>query len=125
MFKAEIKTKISAAKLAAQMRKEIQEADGVQAKFDSIVAKDTNEFVPMDTGMLAGSVLRASNFGDGELVYDEPYASRLYCGESFNFSRDMHPKATHHWFEKAKSIHLDKWGRMLARLLGGMWRRNG
>lgn len=125
MFKTEIKTKIPAAKLAAQMRSQFQEADGVQAKFDSIIAKDTNEFVPMDTGMLAESVLRASNFGDGKLVYDEPYASRLYYGESFNFSRDVHPKATHHWFEKAKGIHLDKWGRILARLLGGMWRRNG
>lgn len=123
MFKGEVKVRIDAKKLAAEFSKSLSKADGAQDMFSSLVAQDTNEFVPMDSGMLAGSVLRASDFKHGLLVYDMPYARRLYYGDTFNFSQDKHPKAGARWFETAKSRHLDKWGRYIARILSGVWRR--
>ena len=94
-----------------------------QAWLDKRVVQDCEPFVPMDTGMLAASARESSTFGSGMIVYNTPYARRLYYGETFSFSRDRHPKATHHWFEKAKSIFLESWGRGVAQILGGIWGR--
>ena len=90
-----------------------------QQWLDKRVVQDTDKFVPMDIGMLAGSPRRATEFGSGKVVYDTPYARRQYYGVNFNFSRDKHPNATHHWFEKAKSIFLKYWVSGVARVMGG------
>lgn len=83
------------------------------------VIQDSNEFVPMDTGLLASTVIGNSNIGRGLIVYATKYAKRLYYGVSFSFSKDKHPKATHHWFEKAKSIWLQTWIDGVRKIMGG------
>ena len=120
MFSGKAEVRISPDDLHRAIQAKVAEA---QRWLDERVAKDSDPFVPMDTGMLAGSVRESGIPGSGVIVYNTPYAHRLYCGESFNFSRDRHPKATHHWFEKAKSIFLESWGQGVAAIIGGAWRR--
>jgi hypothetical protein len=70
------------------------------------------QYVPMLTGDLYKSAFR-SPFEKGEIVYDTPYAKRIYYlpNETTNWTRDHHPQAMSHWgdFVKSKYInHLTK-----------------
>lgn len=137
MLKAKVKVRFTPQEVAQKFEKSLAGANGAQAMFANKVAMDTNPFVPMDTGMLATSVVRASNFEEGKIIYDEPYAKRLYEGVDLNFNsaydgsgkrkpkpgNPPHPQATHHWFEAAKSRFMDVWGEYAAKLMHGTWRR--
>jgi hypothetical protein len=101
-----------------------------QAWLDHAIIRETRPFVPKDQSVLMASVDSPTEYGpvksrigSGLLVWATPYARRLYYGITFNFARDKNPKATHHWFEKAKSIHLTAWGQGVAKILNGFWRR--
>ena len=87
--------------------------DGYYAKaqkwLDNEVLKDSDEYVPMDTGNLRNSGITGTTLGSGEVVYNAPYAKRMYYGTHFNFSKDKHPKACAQWFEKAKAVKKDAW----------------
>lgn len=50
----------------------------VQYAFSQQVAKTVDPYVPFDTGTLKNSVNQASNFKEGLLVYNTPYARRQY-----------------------------------------------
>lgn len=50
----------------------------VQLFVDTEIIKHCDPYVPFDTGMLKGSPLYASRIGYGEIVYDTPYARRMY-----------------------------------------------
>lgn len=89
-----------------------------QVWLDNEVLKDTDPFVPMDTGMLVKSGIRGTEIGSGLIKYDAPYARPLYYGSEFNFNITKHPKAQAFWFEGAKAVHKDKWIRGV-KLLGG------
>lgn len=78
-----------------------------QVLLDGMVVRDTSPFVPFQQGTLNATPL--SSIGTGLVVYRTPYASHLYYGTSFNFNRSFHPQATHHWFEKSKSMYKKKW----------------
>lgn len=52
-----------------------------------------NKFVPMQTGMLS-QTYETKPF---ELIYNQPYAKKMYYGDDLNFSREQHPLATSHW----------------------------
>ncbi|MDR2611378.1 MAG: minor capsid protein [Deltaproteobacteria bacterium] len=87
---------------------------------DTQVVRDTEPFVPMDTGALARSAaLPSVKRKVGEIRYQTPYARRCYYGEGFNFRRLHHPQATHHWLEKAKAIYMPRWARAVAAILRG------
>ena len=86
---------------------------------DYAVKRDTDPFVPMDTGMLARSVQTTSPSGSGEVVYNTPYAHRLYYGLSFAFKKVHHPLATAQWFEEAKAVHGKRWVAEVERILKG------
>ena len=90
-----------------------------QVMLDDAVKRDTDPFVPMDTGMLARSVQTASPSGSGVVVYDTPYAHRLYYGLDFNFKKIHHPLATAQWFEAAKSVNEKRWIAEVERILKG------
>lgn len=86
------------------------------------VAKDSDPFVPFranNGGTLARSVRPSIGTPDQFLVYNTPYARRMYYGTHFNFNRSKHPQATHHWSEKAKAVHKPKWMRGVAMIFGG------
>jgi len=57
-----------------------------------------HEFIPMDTGALAGSAdIFAESDNIGVIRYMQPYARFCYYGEKQIFSRDKHEKATAYW----------------------------
>lgn len=72
-----------------------------QAMFDHECARLMDPYVPFDTGTLKTSVVLASSFGSGQLVYDTPYARAQYY---------LHPQGS--------SIHDGKrgsyWGQRMA-----------
>ena len=90
-----------------------------QVMLDDAVKRDTDPYVPMDTGMLARSAQTASPSGSGAVVYDTPYAHRLYYGLDFNFRKTHHPLATAQWFEAAKSVNEKRWIAEVERILKG------
>ena len=50
----------------------------VQLFVDTEIIKHCDPYVPFDTGMLKDSPLYASRIGHGEIIYDTPYARRMY-----------------------------------------------
>lgn len=90
-----------------------------QKMLDNEVIKDTEPYVPMRTGMLARSGQIGSVLGSGKVVYNAPYARRLYYGAHFNFSKDAHPLASAHWFEKSKAVNQKKWLDTVERIITG------
>ena len=82
------------------------------------VAKDSNYFIPKDTGALESSVFTASNWKDGEVIWSTPYARRLYWNPAFNFSTDVNPNARGLWFEAAKTHFLSDWERTVQGVFG-------
>lgn len=82
--------------------------DGQKA-LDQQVVKDSNFYIPRDTGNLEGSGIRASIFGEGKVAWETPYAKRLYYNPQYNFSTDSNPQAQGLWFEAARSRFVSSW----------------
>lgn len=80
---------------------------GVNQKLNLFMAQECmrlmNPFVPMDTGALSQTVETKATNESGVVHYIVPYAHRQYNGTSFNFSKEKHALATHHW-DKAMLI---------------------
>lgn len=100
-------------KAIERKEKRMKEALGQQ------ILKDSNYFAPQDTGALISSSIVASDFQKLLLVWDSPYARRLYWNPQFNFSKDKNPNARGLWFEAAKSMYLSEWVRMAERVANG------
>lgn len=79
-----------------------------QAFVDSEVIRTSEPYVPFQTGMLARSATSGTQIGTGLVVYDAPYARRMYYG-NYNFNKNEHPQAGNQWFEKAKAVHGKEW----------------
>lgn len=80
-----------------------------QAALDEQVLKDSNYFCPEAEGTLQSSGVIATKLGSGEVIWDTPYAHRLYIHPEYNFSTDKNPNARGKWFESAKAAHLTEW----------------
>lgn len=70
-----------------------------QIFIDNEVLRRCDAMVPMDTGMLVGSGIRATEPGSGEVVYSTVYARRWYYIPA-NFSGA--PMRGNYWFERMK-----------------------
>lgn len=92
-----LKGKQKSAKRAAQMQ------------LDQDVLKDSNFFIPKETGELERSGLRHSRIGKGRIIWKTPYARRLYYNPQYKFSKDNNPNAQGLWFEAAKKLHKPDW----------------
>ncbi|PEU16828.1 minor capsid protein, partial [Bacillus sp. AFS019443] len=84
-----------------------------QFVLDQQVLKDSNFFIPKDTGELERSSIRFSRPGEGHIEWNTPYARRTYYGVNFNFSRDSNPNASSLWFECAKARNVTDWARIV------------
>ncbi|MDD9147827.1 minor capsid protein [Sporolactobacillus sp. CQH2019] len=80
-----------------------------QVALDEQVLKDSNRFIPFDTGNLRDSSIRASQPGTGKVVWDTPYARRLYYNPQYNFSKDQNTLARGRWFDAAKAQCGAQW----------------
>lgn len=112
----DIKFNMDSAKVTAKLGRYVHEK---QRALDEQVAKDSTPFVPMRDGNIGGTLsnsVQKSNFGSGQIKWETPYARRMYYGVNYNFNngpKAPHSQATHHWFEKAKSIYKKDWIRMM------------
>lgn len=77
--------------------------------------RESQEYVPYKTGALMNTV-RVDKDG---VHYLQPYASSVYLdvnpmnGRPYNFSKDIHPKATSYWDE---AFVLDKYDAFLKKI---------
>lgn len=97
---------IDIANIAPELK---QKAKRAQFLLDSQVLKDSNFYAPQDTGTLIASGITASPLGEGKVVWNTPYARRLYYNPQYNFSKDKNPNARGLWFEAAKTAHKSQW----------------
>ncbi|MGJ9460288.1 minor capsid protein [Oceanobacillus sp. CF4.6] len=80
-----------------------------QYVLDNAVIKDSNYYVPTDEHHLERSALLHSKVGKGELVWETPYARKLYYNPQYTFSKDKNPNAQGLWYEVAKAEKRDDW----------------
>lgn len=80
-----------------------------QVVLDEQVLKDSNVFIPFDTGNLRNSSIQATKPGTGQIKWDTPYAARLFYHPEYNFSKDMNPRARGRWFDAAKAEYGAQW----------------
>ena len=106
MARSRIRVKTDLKKIVPTVKKAVKKG---QVAFDEQVLKDSNNYAPMDTGNLINSSLTASKIGEGRLIWDTPYAKRLYYNPQYNFSKDKNPQAGGLWYERAKAQHLNEW----------------
>lgn len=106
MIEFKFDTNLDMAKLQSKRKNSYRAA---QTQLDQDVLKDSNYFIPKAVGTLEGSGVRSSRIGMGEVVWDTPYARRLYYNPQYNFSKDKNPNARGLWFEEAKSRKKENW----------------
>lgn len=104
---------------AALLGKFAKRTEAAQVYLDNEVMRSTEPFVPFDTGTLARSSQLATKPGEGQVLYDTPYARELYYSEGMNFAKDKHPKATAKWLEASKAVHLKDWVSGVTKILEG------
>ena len=117
-FNSELAVTVHAEFNALKLKKEF-ETRGRKAQYmlDTAVMRDTDPYVPMDTGELARSPQTASPPGSGRIVYNRPYVARLYYGKKFNFSPSHHKLAQAEWFEASKAVNGKRWIAEVERIL--------
>lgn len=57
----------------------------VQMFIDNEFIKHCEPYVPFDTGMLARSAWLSTDIGSGQIVYETPYAEKVYTSPEMNF----------------------------------------
>ena len=119
------------AKIASKIKAHI---GTLQPVLDMQVMKDSNYYAPMDTGNLQASAITGTYFehptkaltmpilqsgqmsvtaGKGKVVWNTPYAKKMYYGVGYNFSKDSNTNAQAKWFEKAKATKIGNWRKII------------
>lgn len=80
------------------------------------VLKDSNYFIPKDSGDLEKSGVIASTAK--EVTWSTPYARAQYHGLP-NKSKDKNPNARWKWFEAAKALKLKDWIALVKKVTHG------
>ncbi|PEQ01561.1 minor capsid protein [Bacillus wiedmannii] len=93
--------------------KVIEAVGKAQFALDEQVLKDSNFYIPKDTGELERSSIRFSRPGEGHLEWNTPYARKLYWNPQFDFSHDVNPNAVGLWFEHSKARNVMDWVRIV------------
>jgi Minor capsid protein len=106
MIKLKTKIEFDDSKLKT---KQEQSKQAAQMQLDQDVLKDSNYFIPKETGELERSSLRHSRIGQGHIEWKAPQARRLYYNPQYNFSKDVNPNAQGLWFEAAKALKRPNW----------------
>lgn len=94
------------------------EAGGKTQKFiDNEVLLQCSPYVPFRTGVLEGSGIRHTDIGSGKVIYQTPYARRMYYNPQYNFQGA--PMRGAYWFERMKADKLEQILRGAAKVAGG------
>ena len=83
----------------------LEKGGRVQTAIDNATIKWCSLYTPRKTGRLMNSAFTASQIGQGNIVYDTPYARKLYYNPQFRFNTALNPLAGAYWFERAKADH--------------------
>ncbi len=98
-------------------RKIEKASDEAMAVVMNEALKDANNYARMDTGEMIRSSIRASEPEKGRLVWDTPYAKKVYyAGRP---AHDSNPNARLLWAHFAYTQHRDKYIKMLSKLAKG------
>lgn len=87
-----------------------------QAAFAQRVGFDMNKHCPVDEGTLRDSMPVSSDYENGQLVWDTPYARRVMNADTVRTVKN--PEARPQWPEYTKSDRLGEWRKFAANLLG-------
>lgn len=87
-----------------------------QAAFAHRVGFDMNKHCPYDEGTLHDSMPESSDFENGQVVWDTPYAKRVMNADTVRTVKN--PEARPQWPEFTKSERLGEWRKFAANLLG-------
>lgn len=80
------------------------------------ILTDCNYYVRVDTGMMESTSLVASDLAGGTLIWDTPYAKKVYY--TGNPSNNVNPNASLMWCEKAHDAFGKTWQALAQRLWG-------
>lgn len=83
----------------------------------AVIRDDCNRYVRFDKGTLRNSSLSASRLAEGLIIWNTPYARRVYYTGTPRTT--VNPNASLQWCEKAKDAHQKKWRKMAAEIVGG------
>lgn len=75
------------------------------------VLKDSNYYIPLDTGSLKNSGIISTKLNSGFVTWRTPYARAQYYGLP-NKSKEYNPNAACKWFEVAKSKNMAQWEKL-------------
>ena len=87
-----------------------------QAAFAHRVGFDMNKHCPYDEGTLHDSMPESSDFENGQVVWDTPYAKRVMNADTVMTVKNS--EARPQWPEYTKSERLGEWRKFAANLLG-------
>ena len=82
------------------------------------VLSDCNLYARDATGRLIQSSRAASNLATGTLVWNTPYARRVYYTGAPSHAHN--PAASLRWCEKAKALHAKAWAAMATQRMRGV-----
>lgn len=85
----------------------------------------TSQVVPKDTGALEDSAYTEIKNNVGMIIFDTPYARRMYWHPEYNFRHDKNPNAKGLWMEdyltgEKKQWIIETYGKFLKQLSGGL-----
>lgn len=83
--------------------------DNAQTMLSNDVLKDSNYYIPAREKYLEKSSITNSDLKNGRLIWNTPYARRLYYNPQYDFSTDVNPNAQGLWFEVAKAQKGKEW----------------
>ena len=98
--------------VAARVQKAADRATFIMA---NELLKDANKYARMDTGQMIKSSQIASQPEKGVLVWDTPYAKRVYYTGTPNTSEN--PNASKMWAHKAHQENREKYQRMAQKVI--------
>lgn len=95
----------------------LDEGGAVQKMIDSEIIRRCDPKVPFRTSMLKDSAQIATVIGSGIIVYDTPYARRMYYNPQYHFNGA--PERGAYWATRMWAEEGDDIVRMAAALAGG------
>ncbi len=95
----------------------LEPGGAVQQFIDDSVLNYARPYVPFDTGILSDSGDMSTDIGSGEVVYQTPYARKMYYNPQFNFQSA--PMRGAYWAERMIADRLDDIVDGAAKIAGG------
>ena len=102
----DLEVKFDTGAIQKRVAEEIEEKQRI---LDARVLRDSNLFVPVDTGALRNSSTLHTQIGSGLVVWQVPYAARQYYEWQGIRGHNRNPRATSKWFETAKAKYEAEW----------------